>query len=333
MEDEWKGFDEREFLNSLSLSEDDINQILDSGKSMSLDDVKNYTYIFEVDAKEKVGKTHFGESACLLDPRFKPIKESDTKKYKKFSDLKLLLDNAYIAKGSPVFVFDTENKAHKLFNVFLGKPVKIYTIWDSDPERAMMLDPKKMLKKLWITILAIQSKYKHGTILIDSSTGLNDLLRKFIQIKKAEALNIPQEQAYFVDLRPQDYGVRNDIMEYLVGLIQRGSQHAIFTVRMEEEWGMVESSWSNDGKQHLGLTGRYVPKRWKSLPFMVDAVLELYMEKGEDDVTRRMCELMAFAFDEKEPLKIVWEAPTFVDVVAELCKYSHKKILDKLKKK
>jgi hypothetical protein len=308
-----------DFKNLAVIDETDVKDVLDLFEDMSDQNImKHFAYKHEIMSDTGLGKTRWGLSATDF------VRDSEAlNQYTKY-----LLDDEFISEGSPVFLYDFELRGKTQVNdsVVYHKDVKRMPMFKPD-KRAFQYDPIQMLNIFWKSLLALFFQYDHGTIIIDTSTQLGDLIRKYIQYllmtRGAKFARLEE----VIQMALSDWQVRNDMMHYLYAFQNLTPFHWVWTTKMTPEWDVVKDS--ETGETGLKKTGRLVPKRHEYLPFAVDLSAEItYARDDHHEIVRRFTKRKS-SWETKIPKELKWDNPDYADVINTLCKYSHQRLLKK----
>jgi len=301
------------------IDESDVKDVLSLFEDMNSDEsLKHFGFKNEVMADSGLGKTRWGISGNGL------VKGADgLNKYSAY-----LLDEEYITEGSPSFLFDFEVRGNRLANddVVYDKKVKRIRLFKPD-KRAFQFDPIEMLNILWKSLLALYYQYQTGTIIIDTSSKLGNLIRKYMQYLLMTRGAKFARMEEMVQLVPSDYGVRNDMMNYLFAFMNITPFHFVFTTELTPEWDVVKGEGDEEGK--LKKTGRMIPKRYELLPFAVDLSMDIKYARNQSRETVRRFTKIKSSWESKVPLELTWDNPEYIDNINTMCKYSHQRILKK----
>jgi len=267
----------------------------------------------EVESKQKDGKTYLAMSACELIPENPNLSD----------ELRLAMKNGVYPKGSPVYVFDTEGKAKKMYrNWGFGKKdpreVKIFRVLIPNKEDMLKTDPIKSLIKLVMIIKALGT-LNHGTLVIDSWSDISKWVRKYIQynIKQAKLIEkgeLGDNDFDLIRLATLDYEIRGDIIGYILLLLQNHHLNVILTTRLKEKWGKKKGD-----EKGVGPSGKFKPHHYYETPYFMDLEMRLVKQDDGRTITRHgMIVTNEFEEDVVDKEFVKFQSPTFPAIVDRL---------------
>jgi hypothetical protein len=312
--------EDEDIFSNVDLPDSEIDKILRMGKKLDANSVKHLGTKIELTGPAKIGKTSWAldaDNCRLTNPNMQPW-------------LKWLIANQYVTDPRPVFLIDTEKRTNRLYNRFPNSDITIFCVRYPDKKRPYREDPVLMLRLVWNILSAIHKRYKTGTIVFDTHSYINRRIPNYIQQELIARGAANAEFGEYLKLFPQDYSVRNDIWDYILGLALDMPQHFVFISRQKEVWGMIPGA-GKDGKDAFGRTGEFESQHFKELPYEVDMELDYDYKKeipgSPISKMNRVMNLEEFAWSGVEPEQMTWVAPTFTDVLNYASKFSHHEII------
>jgi len=276
-----------------------------------------------VHGAKNVGKTHFVHSAYELHPANPTIQNDPL-----YAHVKFLLENNMLTPGAWVYVLDGEGKDTEMNrgDKFKGKPIKVKDIWFPDSNLPTFQNANEYIKEV-VKFLKMLASKAEGTGAFETSTMLTTQIQNFVQYQRRDSKIQKQvaekstDIAPLPEMAPDDWGWRNSLWEYIGGFIQRLLTHFILVARIGDDW---QGGKPTDSKKI---------EQYKRIPGFMNVVVELWRtsEDTEDGGQRFRFWGRITDSDFMEPGLVipVMENPSFLKVIAEVTKFSHKDILEK----